>query len=153
MKNKKLLTEQLAKRVKTFVTSSLNEEFQKDVYNAIMEYRIVQKDYDTELTDDDLNRARFQILYDKWFDETYILSNTELILTHPAFREIVAMGEPAVKYILEKLEERPSFIMYALPEILGYSITNWKEDNKILSLDEQCKKWKTHLKKLAYEPV
>lgn len=96
------------------------------------------------MENEDMIYKKFQMLYDKWHSETYILSNTELIITHSAFLDIVKIGHPAVKCIIEKLRERPSFIMYALPMILGYNIVNWKENGEIIPLDKQCKRWIEH---------
>ncbi len=54
-----------------------------------------------------------------WNAETAHLSSASKIIGHPAFREIVNMGEPVVPLLLRDLEKEPSFWVWVLWEITG----------------------------------
>ena len=49
---------------------------------------------------------RFDELAAQWMRETQGLSNSEVILEHPAYLEILEMGPPAVPLILRDFEQR-----------------------------------------------
>jgi hypothetical protein len=62
---------------------------------------------------------RFRRLEATWTTETGHLSSTTKIVNHPAFREIVGMGEAVLPLMFRDLRERPQFWVWALPEITG----------------------------------
>jgi hypothetical protein len=62
---------------------------------------------------------RFRRLEAIWTAQTGYLSSYTEIVEHPAFREIIRMGEPVVPLMLRDLEERPRLWVWALPEITG----------------------------------
>ena len=49
------------------------------------------------------DRERFTELADQWEIETVLMSSTDQATEHPAYQEIVSMGEPAVPLILERM--------------------------------------------------
>ena len=51
-------------------------------------------------------RETFQRLADQWEEGTAFMSNFNQIAAHPAYREIISMGAPAVPLILERLAEQ-----------------------------------------------
>ena len=63
------------------------------------------------------DRERFQELADRWESETVLLSNSDLAAEHPAHREIVSMGEPAVPLILERMQLQGGHWFHALREM------------------------------------
>ncbi len=63
--------------------------------------------------------ARFASLASAWRADTEFLSSPAEMADHPVYREIVAMGEPAVPLILAELEARPDFWFEALRRITG----------------------------------
>lgn len=63
--------------------------------------------------------ANFRRWADAWKDETGHLSIEGEIASHEAYRNIVAMGAPAVPLILEDLMIEPDFWFIALHEITG----------------------------------
>ena len=65
------------------------------------------------------DRHRFRELADLWEDETVLLSNSAPAAEHPAHREIVAMGEPAVPLILERMRSQGGHWFHALGQITG----------------------------------
>ncbi|HEV7442123.1 MAG TPA: hypothetical protein VGO18_05975 [Steroidobacteraceae bacterium] len=64
-------------------------------------------------------RIRFEALSAEWFTETRFQPSDSRICMHPAFLDIVSMGEPAVPFIVESLRKRPSFLTEALRRIVG----------------------------------
>jgi hypothetical protein len=69
--------------------------------------------------DDGVDPARFAGLVARWKADCEFLSSPPEMAKHPAYREIVAMGKPAVPLILAELEARPDFWFAALREITG----------------------------------
>ena len=63
--------------------------------------------------------ARFRALADQWKAETGMFSFHEQKAQHPAYREIIAMGDQAVPLILRELQERPYRWFAALRELTG----------------------------------
>ena len=57
---------------------------------------------------------RFRRLVKQWRAETYYLSSVTAKSKHPAFREIVEMGEAAVPWIIEELRNHRDFLFLAL---------------------------------------
>jgi hypothetical protein len=62
---------------------------------------------------------RFRDLEATWTAATGYLSSYTEIVNHPAFREIIRLGEAVVPLMLRDLEERPRLWVWALPEITG----------------------------------
>jgi hypothetical protein len=62
---------------------------------------------------------RFAALTARWKEETRFSSKIKSRLEHPAFREVVAMGERAVPLILADLEKNGGFGFLALEKIIG----------------------------------
>lgn len=62
---------------------------------------------------------RFATLTASWKEETRFSSKMKDISQHPAYREIVAMGEPAVPLILADLENNGGAWFMALRELTG----------------------------------
>src|SRR5947209_950735 len=62
---------------------------------------------------------RFRQLEAVWEADTMYYSDSERIVNHPAFREILDMGWAVVPYMLEDLRKRSSLWVWALPKITG----------------------------------
>ena len=63
--------------------------------------------------------ATFAQLAEKWRKETSIHSNSAIILRHPAYQQIIAMGESILPLIFREMEENGCHWRYALSEITG----------------------------------
>ena len=63
--------------------------------------------------------SRFRSLADQWREETGMLSSNHQMERHPAYREIIQMGEAAIPLILQELEERPYHWFGALVTLTG----------------------------------
>jgi hypothetical protein len=74
---------------------------------------------------------RFASLAARWKEETRLSSRAKDMAAHPAYREIIAMGERAVPLILAELEKEADHWFMALREITGASPVP-KEDRGIM---------------------
>ncbi|HEY7428268.1 MAG TPA: hypothetical protein VH682_28800 [Gemmataceae bacterium] len=61
---------------------------------------------------------RFRRLEATWRAETGHFSSSTKIAGHPAFREIIHMGQAVVPFMLHDLERQPGLWVWALPEIM-----------------------------------
>jgi hypothetical protein len=61
--------------------------------------------------------SRFQQLAQQWRSETAHLSNVRKKALHPAYQEIIGMGEPAVPLILAEMKRQPGQWFWALHAI------------------------------------
>jgi hypothetical protein len=66
--------------------------------------------------------ARFRRLKAQWRGDTFVLSDPNKIMGHPAMRAIIAMGEAVVPIILRDLRDDPSLLVWALPKITGENL-------------------------------
>ena len=57
---------------------------------------------------------RFRDLATEWAELTAYRSNMGALRDHPVYRELVALGEPAVPLILSELEREPSVSWFGL---------------------------------------
>ena len=62
---------------------------------------------------------RFRQLEAIWEADTMYLSDSHRIIAHPAFQEIIGMGEAVVPFMLSDIEKGPSQWVWALPGITG----------------------------------
>ncbi len=62
--------------------------------------------YANEVDIQPADRERFLQLADRWEAETALLSRSDQAIDHPAHKEIIGMGEPAVPLILERMQSQ-----------------------------------------------
>jgi hypothetical protein len=62
---------------------------------------------------------RFRRLEATWLAEVGYSSSSTVLRGHPAFQEIIAMGEAVVPFMLRDLAERPRLWVWALSQITG----------------------------------
>ncbi len=84
---------------------------------------------------------RFRRLEATWMEEVGHLSSFTAIVGHPAFREIVGMGEAVVPLMLRELDERPRLWVWALPEITGADPVLPEDGGKIAKMSEAWLHW------------
>src|ERR1700680_3097786 len=70
----------------------------------------------------------------------YSSSSTEL-RGHPAFQEIIALGEAVVPLLLRDLEERPRLWVWALPKITGADPVPTADRGNIAKMSEAWLRW------------
>jgi hypothetical protein len=84
---------------------------------------------------------RFRRLEAIWIAEIGHLSSYPAIVKHPAFREIISMGEAVVPLMLRDLDERPRLWVWALPEISGADPVPVGDGGKIAKMSEAWLRW------------
>ena len=72
-----------------------------------------------EITTDEALERKFRALADVWRREVGGYSLLNRIVAHPAYREIVEMGEAALPLIFADLQQEPDHWFTALREITG----------------------------------
>jgi hypothetical protein len=60
---------------------------------------------------------RFEELASKWRKETELYSSIARICEHPAYQEIIQMGEPVIPFILRDLQKELNHWFWALVQI------------------------------------
>ena len=86
-------------------------------------------------------RARFTELADRWEIETIFLSNLGRAAEHPAHKEIVSMGEPAVPLILERMRETGAHWFHALGTITGANPVKRSDQGNIPAIQASWLEW------------
>lgn len=62
---------------------------------------------------------RFRELAARWRKDTGFLSSTNEIATHPAYQQVIGMGQPALPFIFAELRHKPAHWFWALQSITG----------------------------------
>jgi hypothetical protein len=86
-------------------------------------------------------RSRFQHLAEAWHTETDSYSQVDRIVSHPAYLEVVAMGDRAVPWILSDLASRGGFWFAALQAITKQSPGSVEDQRKPRLLREAWLRW------------
>jgi len=89
------------------------------------------------------NKFRFENHLINWQKKTLFLSSTKAIVENEDFQAIIAMGQFAVPYIVEEIDNKPSTLVWALNLIYNRKITN----NPTATISDACKLWVKELKK------
>jgi hypothetical protein len=84
---------------------------------------------------------RFRRLEAIWQAETWYHSNPDKIISHPAFQEIIHMGQVVVPLMLRDLEARPRLWVWALPEITGADPVPEEDAGNIARMSEAWLEW------------
>lgn len=82
--------------------------------------------------------ARFHALMKQWKKDTQTDSSILRMIRHPAYQEIIGMGEPVVPLLLAELEHEPDFWFAALQQITGTDPVPKASAGKI---EEMTKAW------------
>jgi len=96
---------------------------------------------ENETQDSAAREARFADLDARWRSETQFLSDPQMIVDHPAFREVVAMGIAVVPLLLRELESGPNLWVWALPEITGDDPIMPTDSGNISRMSETWIRW------------
>ena len=85
--------------------------------------------------------ARFERLAERWKAETAFLSSTSAMIDHPAYREIIQLGEPVVSLLLEDLRREPAHWFEALQAITGENPVPGDHRGNIPAMQEDWLAW------------
>ena len=97
--------------------------------------------YADALDIDEADRERFDELADRWERETVFLSRIDLAIKHPAHQEIVAMGEPVVPLILERMRKKGGHWFTALRDLTGADPIQPAERGYVSAMQEAWLEW------------
>ena len=89
----------------------------------------------------DTLEVRFNRLADLWQKETAHLSSSRRMAMHPAYQEIIAMGQPAIPLLLRAIVERPDHWDMALGAITGADPVAREDWGKMDRIDQAWLKW------------
>jgi hypothetical protein len=64
-------------------------------------------------------RRRFELLADRWNEETEFVSSSTMMVLNSAYQQIIGMGEAVLPLILERLETQGGHWFWALQHISG----------------------------------
>lgn len=84
---------------------------------------------------------RFRRLEARWRAETGHLSSSSKIIGHPAFRDIIHMGQAVIPFMLRDLEQQPRLWVWALPEITGADPVPVADRGDIAKMTEAWLRW------------
>lgn len=84
---------------------------------------------------------RFRRLERTWMAEVGHHSSTTKLASHPAFQEIIQMGQAVVPLMLRDLEKRPRLWVWALPEITGADPVPESDRGNIAKMSEAWLRW------------
>ena len=76
-----------------------------------------------------------------WTAATAYLSSYTDIVEHPAFREIIGLGEAVVPLMLRDLAERPRLWVWALPKMTGTDPVPPGDGGNIARMSEAWLRW------------
>jgi hypothetical protein len=84
---------------------------------------------------------RFRRLEATWLGEVGFSSSSTELRSHPAFREIIGLGEAVVPLMLRDLEERPRLWVWALPRITGADPVPASDRGNIAKMSAAWLRW------------
>ena len=84
---------------------------------------------------------RFRRLEALWMAEVGHLSSPTVLCSHPAFQEIIGLGEAVVLLMLRDLEERPRLWVWALPQITGENPVPASDRENFRKMSEAWLRW------------
>lgn len=82
--------------------------------------------------------THFRALVKQWKKDTETDSSIMRMIRHPAYQEIIGMGEPVVPLLLAELEHEPDFWFAALQKITGIDPVPRESAGKI---EEMAQAW------------
>ena len=84
---------------------------------------------------------RFRRLEAIWEAETLFLSDAHRIIEHPAFQEIISLGEAVIPFMLHDLEQGPRQWVWALPRITGANPIPSADGGNLRKMGEAWLRW------------
>jgi len=84
---------------------------------------------------------RFTALRTAWKDGTFFESSLSKIESHPAYRDIVALGPDVVPLIIDDLRTAPNFWFAALEELTGEDPVTPEMVGKVAAMSKAWVEW------------
>ena len=85
--------------------------------------------------------GQFEKLADQWEKETALLSNSSKAVEHPAYQEIISMGQAALPLILKRMRSRGGHWFQALRQITGSDSVNPKDRGDVAAMQTSWLEW------------
>jgi hypothetical protein len=85
--------------------------------------------------------SKFNACAEVWRAQTRHMSSITKMTSHPAYREIIKMGEAAVPLILRELANRPDHWFAALHEITGHDPVPKNSQGRLGEMTESWLDW------------
>ena len=85
--------------------------------------------------------TKFLELKKQWEEETAILSSITEISMHPAYQQIIGMGQTVVPYILSELAKKPGHWFWALKSITGEDPVQEDQRGNLKKMTKLWLKW------------
>jgi hypothetical protein len=84
---------------------------------------------------------RFRRLEAAWLEAVGYSSSSTVLRSHPAFQEIISLGEAVVPLMLRDLEKRPRLWVWALGRITGADPVPVADRGNIAKMSEAWLRW------------
>lgn len=85
--------------------------------------------------------TRFLTLKKEWEDNTAYLSSMTKIVMHPAYQQIIGMGQIAIPFILSEMRKKPDHWFWALRSITGKDPVLPEHRGRFKQMTEDWLKW------------
>lgn len=85
--------------------------------------------------------TRFLTLKKEWEDNTAYLSSMTKIVMHPAYQQIIGMGQVAIPLILSEMRKKPDHWFWALRSITGKDPVLSEHRGRFKQMTEDWLKW------------
>lgn len=86
-------------------------------------------------------RKRFQDLARQWREETCLISSTTDMAMHPAYQQIIGMGQEALSLIFEEMRRQPGHWFWALQAITGENPVPTSERGQVPKMTQAWLEW------------
>ena len=93
------------------------------------------------LFNDIFAESKFINLKDTWKRETSMMSSLSQMFSHPAYLNIISMGNKALPYIFKELESEPDDWFWALTSITGDDPTRTEDEGNIQKMTDHWLDW------------
>ena len=84
---------------------------------------------------------QFRRLESSWMAEVGYHSSSTILINHPAFQEIISLGDAVVPLLLRDLEREPHLWVWALPRITGANPVEYADRGNIAKMSEAWVRW------------
>jgi hypothetical protein len=111
-------------------------DISKNLINADLRFLELSREGDNLMFNNEYNKLRFNSLLNNWYKETAFSSNLNSIINNKNFVQILSFGKKAIPLIIEEINNKPSYLVWALNIILNKKIS--KEN---ITISEASRKW------------
>lgn len=112
-------------------SSFINKEYERSAVHYLFPF---SRQWANPLT-------RFLTLKKEWEDNTAYLSSMTKIIMHPAYQQIIGMGQVAVPLILSEMRKKPDHWFWALRSITGEDPVLSEHRGRLKQMTQDWLKW------------